>query len=379
MIRSMQPSQVFTVSQVNRYTKRLLEADTLLAGLFIEGEISNFNAHGSGHLYFSLKDAGASLPAVMFHSHASSLAFVPRSGMKVIAFGRLSLYEKTGQYQFYAEFLEPAGIGGAHLAFQQLCEKLKTEGLFDEERKQPIPEYANKIAVITSPTGAAVQDIIKTARQRNPAVQLIIVPALVQGENAPQDLVRALREVHEWGQADIIIIGRGGGSAEDLAAFNDENLARTLAAATIPVISAVGHETDFTVCDFVADARAATPTAAAQMAVYDSREPQVKLLDMLNDLHYVMRAAITGRYAETKNTIQTLTRLVQTRLAHEQQNLQHKETLLEKVSPYAAFARGFAMVTDTKNKMITSPEALQPGDVLTLRWAEETIKVNVLE
>jgi len=371
--------QVFTVGQVNRYAKRLLEADALLAGIFIEGEVSNFNAHSSGHLYFSLKDAASVLPAVMFKGHTETLVFAPRNGMKVIAFGRLSLYEKTGQYQLYAEYLEPAGVGGLHLAYTQMCEKLQAEGLFDESRKRPLPAYARCVAVITSPTGAAVRDIIKTARERNPSVRIVIVPALVQGENAAADIARAIREANAWGGADVIIVGRGGGSTEDLWAFNEEVTARAVAGSAIPIISAVGHETDFTVTDFAADARAATPTAAAQMAVYGYDVTRAMIRDMAAHLHQAIRENIIIRHTRAKSLLQNLNRLMQTRLAHEQQGLAHREVLLEKVSPYAAFARGFAFVKNEGNEAVTRAESLREGDGLTLYWADGAARVKVVE
>jgi exodeoxyribonuclease VII large subunit len=369
--------QIFTVGQVNRYAKRLLEADALLAGIFIEGEISNFHAHSSGHLYFSLKDAAAALSAVMFASHTETLAFKPGNGMKVIVFGRLSLYEKTGQYQLYAEYLEPSGVGGLHLAFAQLCEKLQDEGLFDESRKRPIPVYPRCVAVITSPTGAAVQDIIKTARERNPAVKLVVAPALVQGENAAADIARALGEVNAWGGADVIILGRGGGSTEDLWAFNTEITARAVAASRIPVISAVGHETDFTATDFTADARAATPTAAAQMAVYPYKTARDALESRLVEMKSAVRSGIISRHTQTKAIMQDILRLTQTRLAHEGQSLAYRCALLEKVSPYAAFARGFALAANEKGEAVTHAKALKTGDALTLRWADGAVKAQV--
>jgi len=369
--------QIFTVAQVNRYAKRLLEADALLAGLFIEGEISNFNAHGSGHLYFSLKDSAAALSAVMFNSHAAALPFAPKNGLKVIAFGRLSLYEKTGQYQLYVEFLEPAGIGGLHLAFAQLCEKLQAEGLFDPACKRPLPAFARTVAVITSPTGAAVRDIIATAQARDPSVRLAIVPALVQGEAAPADLVRAIDAVNRWGEADLLIIGRGGGSIEDLWAFNDETVARALAASAIPTISAVGHETDTTVTDFVADARAATPTAAAQLAIPDARAHHRQLQTAVRTLQAAIRQAILTRHHQAKFTLRTLTRHLQTRLAQETHRLAHHETLLEKISPHAIFARGLAFAKNERNQPIKSVAQVSLGEVLTLHWADGSVDAEV--
>jgi len=371
--------QVFTVGQVNRYAKRLLEADALLAGIFIEGEITNFNAHSSGHMYFSMKDAASAISAVMFASHTETLAFTPKNGMKVIAFGRISLYEKTGQYQLYVEYLEPAGVGGLHLAFAQLCEKLQAEGLFDEGRKRAIPAYARCVAVITSPSGAAVHDIIKTARGRNPSIQLVVVPALVQGESAAADIARAIREVNEWGGADVIILGRGGGSTEDLWAFNEEVTARAVAASGIPIISAVGHETDFTVTDFAADARAATPTAAAQMAVYSYEGAYSLLKRMADDLHHTVRESIVTRHARAKGLLQSLTRLMQTRFAHEQHGLAHRAAVLDKVSPYAAFARGFAFTKNEANQAVTHAKSLKKGDSLTLYWADGAVRAKITE
>jgi exodeoxyribonuclease VII large subunit len=370
--------QVFTVEQVNRYAKRLLEADALLAGVFIQGEISNFNAHSSGHLYFSLKDSVSALSAVMFNSHTETLAFQPKNGMKVVAFGRLSLYEKTGQYQLYAEYMEPTGVGSLHLAFAKLCDQLKAEGLFDESRKRPLPEYVKCVAVITSPTGAAVQDIIKIIRGKNPTVKVVVVPALVQGENAAVDIARAVGDVNEWGKADVIILGRGGGSTEDLWAFNEEITARAVAASRIPVISAVGHETDFTVTDFVADCRAPTPTAAAHMAVYSYEEARSFIESKVNGLHFIMAEKVKTRYTQAKTLLANLNRLTLTRLAHEQQTLAHREVLLEKVSPYAAFKRGLTFVQNNQNEPVTSAEKVKKGDILTLSWVNGTKKAEVI-
>ncbi|MCL1883338.1 MAG: exodeoxyribonuclease VII large subunit, partial [Defluviitaleaceae bacterium] len=335
---------VFSVTQVNRYVKKLLDADALLAGIFVEGEISNYNAHSSGHLYFTLKDAGASISGVMFKSHAESLNFSLANGTKVIAFGRFGLYEKTGQYQIYVEFLEPAGKGGLQLAFEQLKNKLEAEGLFHESRKQAIPRFASTIAVITSPTGAAVQDIIRIIRERNHAIKIIVAPAIVQGENAAADIVRAIREVNEFGGADTIILGRGGGSIEDLWAFNEEIVARAISESAIPIISAVGHETDFTISDFVADLRAPTPTAAAQTAAYDLRQVLEYVLQLKNELSEAISQNISERDNAIKTELKFLSQSINERLANEWKILSHKEELLEKVSPYTIFKRGYALV-----------------------------------
>ncbi|MCL2197447.1 MAG: exodeoxyribonuclease VII large subunit [Defluviitaleaceae bacterium] len=364
---------VFTVTQVNRYVKKALEADALLAGLFIEGELSNFNAHSSGHLYFTLKDAGAAISGVMFKSHAGGLDFMPKSGMKVIAFGHLSLYEKTGQYQLYVEFLEPAGIGGLQLAFAQLKEKLEKEGLFDAARKREIPRFAQTIAVITSPTGAAVQDIIRIIRERNPSVKILISPAIVQGEAAAADLVRAVTEVNEYGKADVIIIGRGGGSIEDLHAFNDETLARAIRASKIPVISAVGHETDFTIADFVADLRAPTPTAAAQIAAFDLAATHAHIDDLRHDLSRAVSASVQARRADIKSHLATLSRAMDYHIGCFGTKLTNLEIMLDKVSPYTLFKRGFAL---TK---ITSVKELTIGQDIEITWADGKANATITE
>ena len=362
--------QIFTIGQVNRYVKQMLEADALLAGLYIEGEVSNFNAHSSGHLYFTLKDASAAISSVMFAKAAAGLPFSPKNGQKVIAFGRLSLYEKSGQYQLYIEHMEPAGIGGLQLAFAQLIEKLQGQGLFDEDRKKPIPAYPACVAVITSPTGAAVQDIIKLVRQRNPAIKLVIVPALVQGQDAGADIAQAIKDVNVWGEADVIILGRGGGSIEDLWAFNEEITARAVAESKIPIISAVGHETDITITDFVADRRAPTPTAAAQIVAYDHAQALAYLHEAYSRLHKATKDEISNRHAEAKGLLAQLCAQLTYRLTTENQKLAHSSALLEKVSPYAAFRRGFALVQDEAGKAVTSVKSLSAGEHLTLQWAD---------
>ena len=366
--------QVFTVSQVNRYVKRMLEADALLAGVFIEGEISNFNAHSSGHLYFTLKDSNAAISGVMFKSHASGLSFKPTNGMKVIAFGQLSLYEKTGQYQIYVEIFEPAGVGGLQLAFRQLSEKLQAEGLFDDERKKALPLFAQTIAVITSPTGAVIHDIIKTVRGRNKATKIVLVPVKVQGEGAATELAHAIGLVNRWGMADVIILGRGGGSIEDLWAFNEEILARAIAASKTPIISAVGHETDFTISDFVADYRAATPTAAAVAAVYDHAQVTAHVAYLQNQLHKYISGLVQENTANIKQTVSELSRIMKNRMSKEWQTLAHYETLLEKVSPYTVFKRGYALAQHENGKVVTTASELNLNDEITLSWADGSVK-----
>jgi len=264
---------VISVKQLNSYVKSLLECDEHLCSFYLKGEISNFKDHyQSGHLYFSLKDSDAVIRAVMFRSSAAYLKFKPQDGMSVICRGRVSLYERDGSYQFYAEEMIPDGVGDLTVAFNQIKEKLEAKGYFDPEIKKPIPEFPKRIAVITSDTGAAVQDILNITSRRYPLCEIIMCPVRVQGDSAVFELIDAIKRVDKLFLVDTIIIGRGGGSIEDLWAFNSEELAEAIHECKTPVISAVGHETDFTICDFVADLRAPTPSAAAELAVPDIGE-----------------------------------------------------------------------------------------------------------
>lgn len=258
---------VLSIKELNRYIKMKLEGDAGLQDVWVRGEISNFTHHASGHMYFTLKDAESRLKSIMFASHNQRLGFIPREGTKVIARGNISVYERDGQYQFYVTQMQPDGIGSLYLAFEQLKKKLEGEGLFTQARKRSIPRFPKAIGVITSPTGAAVRDIIITLQRRHPSVPILLFPALVQGKGAAPSVVRGIETMNRLGEVDVLIVGRGGGSLEELWAFNEEIVARAIAASRIPVISAVGHETDFTIADFVADLRAPTPTAAAELAV----------------------------------------------------------------------------------------------------------------
>ena len=269
---------ILSVTQLNKYIKSYFDSDENLLNIFLNGEISNFTNHyRTGHFYFTLKDDDSAIRAVMFRSNASRIKFMPGDGMKVIVRGRVSVYEATGQYQVYVDDMQPDGIGALNLAFEQLKEKLTNEGLFDLSRKKQLPQYPQKVGVITSPTGAAVQDIINVLGRRYPLAEVVFCPALVQGDGAHQQLINAVKKFNAENAADVIIIGRGGGSIEDLWEFNNEDLARTIYNSKIPVISAVGHETDFTICDFVADLRAPTPSAAAELAVPDINELKYSL------------------------------------------------------------------------------------------------------
>lgn len=293
--------QMLTVSQLNTYLKSLFDQDYRLRNILVVGEVSNFTAARSGHLYMTLKDDKSALKAVMFRGNASRLRFQPENGMKVIAFGSVSVYEAGGQYQMYLTDLQPDGLGSLNLAFEQLKEKLSKEGLFDPGRKKPLPPYPTRVGVVTSPTAAAFQDICHVLQRRWPIAEVVLSPTLVQGAEAPAQIVRALKRLDAAG-VDVILAARGGGSMEDLWAFNDEGVARTVAAMETPVVSGVGHETDFTIIDFVADLRAPTPSAAAEVVTPDRYEESDKVLLYQNRI----RSTLQNRLNVQRTKLDTL-------------------------------------------------------------------------
>lgn len=397
----MEP-KIFTVGQINRYIKNMMEHDVILSSLLVRGEISNFKAHTSGHLYFTLKDAGGAIACVMFRGYVDNLLFVPENGMQVVICGHVSLYEKTGQYQLYAEFMEPMGVGALQIAFEQLKEKLAVEGLFDAAYKREIPNNPACIAIITSPTGAAVRDILQIAKRRDPSVKLVVLPTLVQGENAAEDIVHSLRLANAWGKADVIILGRGGGSVEDLWCFNEEIVARAIFASEIPVISAVGHETDFTIADFVADLRAPTPSAAAELATTPMTERQEEVKKLYIRLERDMDAILTEsrrRLGFLKNRpvlARPLERFQQNMMYLEEQErrliraterclekatsrLLTAENRLESVSPLGVMKRGFLMARTKQGKPITSVMQTEVGDMLRLELQDGSLWTEIKE
>ena len=289
------PDWILDVSTLNEYVHRSLEADPMLRGLRLRGEISNFRPTSSGHWYFTLKDDRSRISCVMFRSSAARVSFRPQDGMAVILAGRVSLYEATGAYQFYADSMRPEGVGSLYQQFEALKAKLAAEGLFDQNRKRPLPYRPRKIAVVTSRTGAVLHDICRVSRERDPGVPLVLLPVQVQGEGAAEEIAAAIRRAGTLPGVDVIITGRGGGSIEDLWAFNEEIVARAIAASPIPVISAVGHETDVTIADFVADRRAATPSNAAEIAVPDSLEMIAGLREMRRHLLRALRENLQRR------------------------------------------------------------------------------------
>ncbi|MDF9411886.1 exodeoxyribonuclease VII large subunit [Brevibacillus laterosporus] len=297
----MKPAEVMSVAELNRYVKRMMEGDLRLADVWVRGEISNFTHHHSGHMYFTLKDKDSRLKIVMFASYNRFLTFIPKNGTKAIVRGSISVFERDGAYQLYARELQPDGIGALFLAFEQLKEKLQQEGLFASERKRALPRFPKTIGVVTSPTGAAIRDIITTIKRRYPQAKIMLAPAIVQGVEAPASIIRAIRHINQY-QVDVMIVGRGGGSIEELWAFNDEAVARAIVASQIPIISAVGHETDYTIADFVADIRAATPTAAAELAV----PHYLEWLERIKQLDHRLARALQTQLQEKRTHLQRL-------------------------------------------------------------------------
>ncbi len=392
---------VITVTQLNRYVKMLLEQDAHLSPVTVSGEISNFvNHYKSGHLYLSLKDEDALVKAVMFRTYAQRLRFVPQNGMKVMVRARVSLYEKSGEYQLYIEDMQPDGVGALQMAYEQLKKKLEAEGLFDAGRKKPLPAYPMRIGVITSPTGAAVRDILNILGRRFPLAKVVFIPVLVQGDDAPPQLVAALERMDREQAADVIIIGRGGGSLEDLWAFNTEPVCRAVAACSIPVISAVGHETDFTLCDFVADLRAPTPSAAAELAVPDA----VQLLQTIRQKETRLTVAVQTAVTRQKTALDTLRnkRVLSSPRYYVEQNamrldyltraftaqatrrleaaktlLSAKAAALDAMSPLKVLARGYAIPMNETGGVVHTVHAVQTGDKLQLRMQDGTVQCTV--
>lgn len=392
--------KVYTVSQINNYIKRILENDVLLSDVYIEAEISNFKAHTSGHLYFTLKDSGAAINAVMFRSYAERLKFMPESGMKVVARGYISLYEKTGQYQLYVNSMEPAGIGALYLAYEQLKARLEKAGVFDQKYKKPIPQMPKTVAVITSPTGAAVRDIINVAGRRNPNVEIVIVPTLVQGKNAGPEIVNAIEKVNRWNKADTIILGRGGGSIEDLWAFNEEIVARAIFESHIPIISAVGHETDFTIADFISDMRAPTPSAGAEIAVPEGNAINEKVVNLYEKITNNIQTRYSNNLSKYKycinsygfknfsNTIfdneiyvSELFNKIYNNLdgSIKRNKLMLKNCLdnIENKSPLNILKRGYSLAYNNNGELLKSSKNVSCGDKISVRLNEGSVEAVV--
>lgn len=386
---------VLTVTELNEYIKAKLETDRLLKNVTVKGEISNFTRHSSGHLYFSIKDKGSVIRAVMFKAAAQKLVFYPENELMVVVSGRIGAFVRDGQYQIYVESMQPDGKGSLALAFEQLKKKLASEGLFDQSRKKPIPKIPKRIGVITSPTGAAVRDVINVVTRRFPYAEILIYPALVQGAGSAASLIGAVEYFDKTSSCDVLIIGRGGGSIEELWSFNDEGLARAIYKCRIPVISAVGHETDFTICDFVADLRAPTPSAAAELAAPDT----AKLLKQFSNITTLLNKYLTNRLEQYRlrlDHLQNSPALTSAGYLIDEKNMQllrltseleragvsvvrdkrmqftEKVAKLEALNPMSVLTRGFSAVYKD-SKLLKSVSDVQKGDTVTVRMKDGTL------
>ena len=397
----MQSPLILTVTQLNTYAKSVIEQDVTLSNVFVVGEISNFVDHyRSGHLYMSIKDNQSVISAVMFAGNASKLKFKPENGMSVIIRGRVSIYERDGKYQLYIDDMQPDGIGALAVAFEQMKEKLAKAGLFDNEHKMHIPEIPEKIGVISSPTGAAVQDVLNVLGRRFPMAEIIFAGVQVQGDNAAPTIIDAIKKFNQT-DIDVIIIARGGGSAEDLWPFNDEKLAYAIYDSQIPIISGVGHETDFTICDFVADLRAPTPSAAAELAVPDIREQKYYVSALKNALNIAIENDIKEKQYNLEKIskssvlenpekiiencelyLDTLTTKI---------NMRYKDVFtkhssdfamlcskLDSLSPLKVLARGYSITKKGEN-IITDSKDLSVGDSISIQFADGNVKADITE
>ncbi|MEQ2455087.1 exodeoxyribonuclease VII large subunit [Flavonifractor hominis] len=396
----MNQAPVYSVTQVNQYIKSLLDCDGALSGLYVCGEISNYKTYPSGHHYFSLKDPEGAIRCVMFRREAAGLRFRPENGMKVIAFGRVTVFPRDGQYQLYCTQITPDGVGDLHLAFEQLKTRLYQQGLFDQAHKKPIPKMPGRIALITSSAGAAVRDMIRILGARWPMAQVLVLPVRVQGQEAPGEICAAIAWANRYRVADLIITGRGGGSMEDLWAFNDEAVARSIYASELPVISAVGHEPDVTISDFVADLRASTPSNAAELAVPDQEEVRAWLSQMGARMSQAVERRLDGARKELEraghcralqapmnyiNDRRMLLDFQRDRLAHglnrtlsrERERFARTAAALDALSPLKVLGRGYAIAQKPTGKVVRSVVEVQTGEELCLRLADGTLNCQV--
>lgn len=390
---------VYSVSQLNNYVKGILDSDENLAHIFVTGEISNFKAHYSGHIYMTVKDETASVKAVMFAGNANRLRFVPENGMKILAFGMVSLFPRDGSYQLYINDMQPDGVGALNIAFEQLKKRLEAEGLFKKEYKKPLPKFPKRVGVVTSATGAAVQDIFNVLNRRFPVAEVVLRPCQVQGEGAAQDIAKAIYEFNNLKGADVLIVGRGGGSIEDLWAFNEEIVARAVFASEIPVVSAVGHETDYTICDFVADLRAPTPSAAAECAVPDIYELKASLIAFQQRIFSltkkkidiererlkaveksgVLRDPLTNINEKRKELVYISEKLfgfVNNEVDLNKMKISALAGKLDALSPLNVISRGYSLVQKDE-KPITSVKLLKTGDTISVKLSDGTLEANV--
>ena len=400
-IQNQTQQRIYSITELTRQIKFLLESH--FPNVWVKGEISNFKLHSSGHMYFSLKDENAQLPCVMWRGRNNLLFFMPKDGMKVVAQGNVTVYEKRGYYQFEVLELQPAGIGELQLAFEQLKQRLKAEGLFEAEHKKPIPAYPERIGIVTSATGAAIRDLVTVVGRRFPSVQLILNPVRVQGDGAAEDIARAIDEFNEYGQVDVLIVGRGGGSLEDLWPFNEEVVARAIFRSKIPIISAVGHEVDFSISDFVADLRAPTPSAAAELVVRNRDELLSTLQAMVQKMYRLLKEKIRyyrdkvnyleSSYAlrrpadvikEYNQRLDELTRTMETALTHQIERERARITALtkhlENLNPLSIMKRGYSICyREEDGHIIIDAVQLQEEDKIRVQFAKGQIRGTVDE
>lgn len=394
MIQELIDEMSLTVSQLNDYVAELFDADELLSGVLVTGEISNFKLHSSGHMYFTLKDENASIRCVMFRQYAGGIGFLPKDGMKVRVGGRVSLYKKEGQYQLYAQAMDQQGKGALYLAFEQLKNRLQEEGLFEQARKKKLPLLPQRVAVVTSPTGAVIRDILHVSTRRDPKCNILLYPVRVQGESAAQEIAQALKQADEKEGIDVIILARGGGSLEDLWPFNTEEVARAIAACKTPVVSAVGHETDFSISDFVSDLRAPTPSAAAEMVfpvfsdledtvasygAYLSERMEKRMAEFELRLDAAGRSAglykIRSRMEQEKTTVghfaQRLESGMEEKLSRMKLRLEKDATALSAFSPRGILSRGYAYVTDEMSgRPVTAAQQSMMGQQVKVHFQD---------
>lgn len=389
--------KTLSVSALNNYIKKTLDADFILKNLSIKGEISNLKLHSSGHMYFSLKDESSKINCIMFKTYTSSLKFLPKDGDSVVVKGKVSVYEKDGSYQLYCQEITQEGLGELYIAFQKLKEKLEKAGLFDERRKRPIPKYPRRIGVITSPTGAAVRDIINVSTRRYKGVNMLVYPALVQGYNASEDIIRGIRALNQIEDIDVIILARGGGSLEELWAFNNEELAYEVYNSKKPIITGVGHETDFTIVDFVSDRRAPTPSAAAEMAVPNMEE----LFRGINAYESALNTCISNTLKDCNNKIESLRKTLYLNspanfivnqynyidrlqdtlnykmkliLQNKKENLGKLNSLLDAHNPLKVLNKGYAMIQDSDGKIISEKKDLKENKEFLITLKDGKLK-----
>ena len=388
------------MTELTAYIRRLFERDHVLAQLRVWGELSNFRRHHSGHCYFTLKDADASLRCVMFRSRAVGLRFIPKDGMRVRLTGNVSVYERDGNYQLYVDSMAPDGLGDLSAAFAKLREKLMLEGLFEESRKKLIPFMPKAVGVVTSPTGAALRDIVTVAKRRHPGIPLLLAPAQVQGEEAPEQIVRGIELLDRSGRVDVIVIGRGGGSIEELWAFNDERVVRAVAAAATPIVSAVGHQTDFTLSDFAADLRAATPSQAAELVVPDRLELLRRLSSARRRLNQSLQHRLIERRLRLERCLQSslfrrprellrdraqlldqlterLTNAMHAALNQQQHRLNIASEKLNLLNPWGVLQRGYSVVRRQDGSVVSSAASVETGESLDVWLHKGKLTVNV--